>query len=139
MSGAVDRAPLSRVDYDPQLGHFRSMSKVIRIAGWVVLATLIFATLAPIEFRPASTAPVSLDRFGSFALLGMLFALGYPQHRWQVLVLTLAAAGTLEALQMLSPSRHGRVADLVVKAAGGGFGVLAPVLATWLVTKETHR
>jgi hypothetical protein len=115
------------------------MAQVARIAGWLVLATLVFVTLAPIGYRPVTTAPVSLERFGSFALLGFLLAVGYPRHRWQILVLTLVAVGALEALQMLSPSRHGRVADLAVKAAGGGFGVLGPVLASWLHTKDLGR
>jgi hypothetical protein len=100
------------------------MIQLARIAAWLLLATLIFITVAPIEYRPVSAAPVSLERFGAFAFLGLFLALGYPRHRWQVLVATLAAAGALEAMQMLSPSRHGRLADFVVKAAGSGFGIV---------------
>lgn len=101
------------------------MSKAARILGWLLLAALFIVTVCPIEGRPVSHAPVSLERFGGFALLGFLFAVGYPQYRWLALVLTVAAAGTLEVLQMIQPTRHGRLADFLVKAAGCGVGWLA--------------
>lgn len=96
-----------------------------RILGWLLLATLVFVTLSPIDLRPESGAPVSLERLSAFALLGFLFAMGYPRYRWQVLLLTVAAAGALEALQFVQPTRHGRVADFGVKAVGCGLGWLA--------------
>lgn len=99
------------------------MSRTSRILGWLLLATLVFATLAPIGLRLVSGAPVSLERFGAFAVLGFLFAFGYPKHRWQVTALVVLAAGGLEALQVVDPTRHGRVADFMVKATGGGVGV----------------
>ncbi|MER2264606.1 VanZ family protein [Methylobacterium oxalidis] len=101
------------------------MSAAARPLAWLLFAALLVVTLAPIGYRPVSAAPVSLERFGAFALLGFLFAAGYPRRRWQVLALTLAAAGLLEILQMLQPTRHGRVADFAVKAAGCGLGGLA--------------
>lgn len=99
------------------------MFRTLRLFGWLLLAILVFVTLAPIGLRPISGAPVSLERFGAFAILGFLFALGYPQRRWEMLALVVVTAAGLEALQLVEATRHGRIADFLVKAAGGGFGV----------------
>jgi len=106
------------------------MSKASRILGWSLLAALVFVTICPIGLRPVSEAPVWLERFGAFALLGFLFTAGYPKHRWQVLVLTVCAAGGLELLQLLQPTRHGRVPDFLVKVAGGCFGAAAALVVS---------
>ena len=47
----------------------------------------------------------------------------YPKHHIKVLALVIMAAAGLEALQLIEATRHGRMADFLVKAAGGGFGV----------------
>jgi VanZ like family len=108
------------------------MSKAARILGWLVLAALIIVTICPIGYRPISPAPVSIERFSAFALLGFLFATGYPRYRWQVLLLTVAAAGGLETLQMIQPTRHGRVADFMVKAAGCGVGWMGSLVVRYM-------
>ena len=101
------------------------MLKASRLLGWLILTALVAVTLCPIGFRPVSHAPVSVERFGAFALMGFLFALGYPRWRLQVIVLTVAAAGLLEILQTIQPTRHGRMPDFLLKAAGCAFGALA--------------
>ena len=108
------------------------MQRPARILGWLLLAAIAFATVAPIGLRPQMDVSVSLQRFGAFAVIGFLFAYGYPRHRSLVIVLTVAAAGLLEASQVLQPSRHGRVPDFLVKAAGCSFGALAALAATQL-------
>ncbi|MGX7706382.1 VanZ family protein [Methylobacterium sp. Gmos1] len=105
------------------------MTRASRYLGWLILAAITVATIAPIGYRPVSTLPVSVERFGAFAVLAFLLALGYPRHRVQVLLLTVVAAGALEAFQLLEPTRHGRVADLMVKVVGCGFGAAASLAA----------
>ncbi|UHC16300.1 VanZ family protein [Methylobacterium currus] len=105
------------------------MSRASRYLGWLILAAIAVSTIAPIGYRPISGMPVSIERFGAFAVLAFLLALGYPRHRWQVLVLTVMAAGALEAFQLLEPTRHGRIADLMVKVVGCGFGAAASLAA----------
>ncbi|CAN7653214.1 hypothetical protein LJR016_005116 [Devosia sp. LjRoot16] len=96
---------------------------------WLLLAAIAFVTLAPIGLRPISSFSPSIERFAAFAAVGLCFALAYPRHLWLVLALVLGAAIALEALQLVSASRHGRLFDLAVKLAGGGFGVVAGVVA----------
>jgi hypothetical protein len=116
-----------------------ALSKASRLLGWLLLAALLVVTVCPIGLRPVSGAPVSLERFGAFALLCFLFAVGYPHRRWQVAILTVAAAGSLEALQMLQPTRHGRAADFLVKMGGCGFGAAEAFLAASLRWSPTRR
>lgn len=106
------------------------MPRAARLLGWLLLAALAFATLAPIGLRPISGAPVSLERFGAFAAVGLLFALGHPRRPWQVLALVIVAAAGLEALQLIDPTRHGRLGDFLVKAAGSGLGVAVGLAIT---------
>ncbi|MGB8398210.1 VanZ family protein [Bradyrhizobium sp.] len=101
------------------------------VAGWLVLAFIAYATLSPIEDRPVIAHP-QFEHFAAFALMGLAFVRGYPKHPLLVIVVVMASAFTLEALQSLTPDRHGRVLDALVKAAGGicgiGVGRLAPLL-----------
>lgn len=105
------------------------MSRASRILGWLILAAITAATIVPIGYRPVSAMPVSVERAGAFAVLAFLFALGYPRHRWRVLVLVVVAAGALEAFQLLEATRHGRVADFLVKVFGCGCGTAASLAA----------
>lgn len=99
--------------------------RLVKLLAWLLLAAIAFVTLAPIGFRPNSGYSPSIERFFAFAAVGCLFALAYPRRLWLILALVLGAAVAFEALQLVSASRHGRVFDLAVKLAGGGFGIAA--------------
>ena len=103
------------------------------------LAFIVFATLSPIGLRP-HLASVSLERFGAFALAGLLFGLAYPNRFWLVLTIVLGAAFALESMQFLTPDRHGAVRDAMIKFAGGTFGVgLSLLLNRWSVAVAPQR
>ena len=114
------------------------MIKSTRVLARMLLAALVFVTVCPIEYRPHPPGfPVTVERLGAFALIGFLFAVGYPRYRWQVGVLIVIAAGALEASQMLDPSRHGRVADFAVKAVGAIIGVVGALVFSRLSSRPT--
>lgn len=92
------------------------------LAWLLVLAVAVF-TLAPIELRPVTAAPANWERVAAFMAIGVLFCLGYPHHRWHIVGLVIGLAGLLEVLQHVSPSRHGRLPDGLVKAAGALLGI----------------
>jgi hypothetical protein len=98
------------------------MQRLSQCLGWLALAALVFATLSPIGLRPTSGDFVGLERFGAFAVVGFLFAFGYPRHPVPLLTLVILAAAGLEALQLIEATRHGRLTDFLVKALGAGFG-----------------
>lgn len=103
--------------------------KTFTIAAWAILAFIIFVTLSPIGLRP-HIEDVSVERFVAFAFAGLLFGLAYPKRLWLVLSLVVGTAFVLEALQHLTPDRHGHVSDAVVKFVGGVVGVATAWLAS---------
>ena len=107
----------------------------LRVLAWLLLAGLIFVTLSPINLRPISPLPTQLERALALAVVGFVFALAYPRHLWVVALLVLGSTVLLEFLQLVQPSRHGRVIDVMVKLVGGGFGLAAGTILTRLTRK----
>ena len=101
-----------------------SNEKLVRLLAWGCLVAIAIATLVPIGFRPESGFSPSIERFSAFAVLGLTFALAYPRHFWLAVFVALGSALLLEVLQVLEPSRHGRVFDAMVKVAGGAVGLM---------------
>jgi VanZ family protein len=97
--------------------------KLVRFLAWSSLAVVAIVTLVPIGFRPESSFSPTIERFSAFAAIGLVFALAYPRRLWLAVVIALGSALCLEALQLLEPSRHGRVFDAIVKVAGGAVGL----------------
>jgi VanZ family protein len=91
--------------------------KIIIILAWSTLLAIAFATLSPIGLRP-HVGNVSGERFWAFAAVALLFGVAYPRHLWLVTILVGGTAVGLEVLQHLTPDRHGRIPDALVKLAG---------------------
>jgi VanZ family protein len=96
--------------------------KLMWAALGAVFAIIVFATLVPITLRP-ETGHISPERFGAFALLGVLAGWLYPRRLLRVAVCLVAIAVILEACQLFVPTRHGEVSDAIVKALGALSGV----------------
>jgi VanZ family protein len=107
-------------------------------AGWLALAFISYATLSPIEERPV-LAGLQFEHFAAFAFMGFAFARGYPRRALLVIGIVIGAAFILEALQLLTPDRHGRVVDALVKAAGGICGMGAGRLDAVLLRQQISR
>ena len=108
------------------------------MAGWLALAFIGFATLSPIAERPVMAGP-QLEHFVAFAAMGCAFAMGYPKRTLIFIVLVIASAFGLEALQLLTPDRHGRFIDAAVKAAGGICGIGVGRFALLLFERHAQR
>jgi hypothetical protein len=114
------------------------IQRVCTIAGWLALAFIAYATLSPIDARPVLAGP-QLEHFAAFALVGLAFAVAYPNRVVFVVIIVVGAAVGLEALQLLTPDRHGRVIDALVKALGGIFGISAGQLVLFLLRLKSAR
>ncbi len=55
--------------------------------------------------------------------MAALFVVAYPGHIALWWIQIIAAAGVIEILQLLSPSRHAHFDDVAVKAAGAVLGL----------------
>ena len=114
--------------------------RVSLTAAWLALAFIAFATLSPIDDRPTiPDAGPQLEHFAAFALMGLAFTLGYPKRTLFIVAIVLGSAFVLEALQLLTPDRHGRVVDALVKAAGGLCGIGASYFIPLLLRSPINR
>jgi glycopeptide antibiotics resistance protein len=118
-----DRRALSRRDY---IGYeFWMIHRLIAVAAWTVLAFIAYATISPIQARPTLLTSPSFERLAAFAILGALFCLAYPRHIALVCWIIFFSAVLLELAQLLTPGRHGRIQDAIIKMTGGALGIVA--------------
>lgn len=114
--------------------------KIALAAGWAVLAVIVWASLSPIGSRPHSGFSVNLERELAFALLGALFALASQIRPLLLLALLVALVAGLELLQNLTPTRHGRFDDFLVKALGVTAGIaLGVIVQAWVRRAERSK
>jgi VanZ family protein len=114
------------------------IQRVSTVAGWLALAFIAYATLSPIELRPV-LAPAHFEHFAAFAFVGLAFGLAYPKRLVLIAALVLISAFGLEAMQLLTPDRHGRLIDAVIKAAGGACGIGVSQLGLLMLRMQTSR
>ena len=108
------------------------IQRVSVAAGWLALAFIVYATLSPIDARPVVARP-HYEHFAAFAVMGFAFGLAYPNRVVFVVFLVVGAAVGLEALQLLTPDRHARVTDALLKALGGVCGISVGQLMLFLL------
>lgn len=109
-------------------------NKLITVVAWALLAFIVFATLSPIQNRPTLPTSSNFEHLTAFAVLGVLFSLGYPRHTVVATIIVLGSAVLLESLQLLTPDRHGRLLDAAMKMVGGGLGLAAG----WIILHFKH-
>jgi hypothetical protein len=117
------------------------LNKLISAAAWACLVFIAFATLVPLHSRPALTGTepfsiVLLERVVAFAVLGLLFSIGYPGRYRFIFVMVFGSAIVLEALQIFVPDRDARVLDAIEKLVGGGIGISG---GRWLLSHIQAR
>jgi hypothetical protein len=98
---------------------------VFRFAAWLGLLAVTIVTIAPIGMRPQLGLGPEADRVAAFFVLGLLFSIGYDRNWPLTFGIVAAASFGIEALQILSPTRHPAFDDAVIKAAAGTLGVFA--------------
>ena len=111
------------------------VTKLIRIAAWVAILAIAYATLtrvgfvyaiyfklAPLLRGPAMHTFAHYEHVIAFALVGALFAFAYPKRLLLICGIVLGGAALLEIAQTLTPDRHGTLIDAVEKIAGGAAG-----------------
>jgi VanZ family protein len=114
------------------------IQKVSIAAGWLALAFIVYATLSPIGARPVFAGP-QFEHFAAFGLMGLAFGLAYPNRLLLVVMIVVGSAFGLEALQLLTPDRHGRLLDAFMKATGGICGISAGQVISLLLRTRFSR
>jgi VanZ family protein len=108
------------------------MTIALRIFAWLLAAAVTFATLGPPGYRPHADISHDAEHALAFILVGLAFALAYPRQRPLVAVLSVAATGVLELLQLFAPGRHARLEDFAVDALAALAGLAIAAVIGWL-------
>jgi hypothetical protein len=110
------------------------MKAASRIVSAILLITIAFVTLCPIDFRPGSGHP-DFERAAAYLILGATLSVGFPQRLRSCLAVVVGVAIGLEVLQLIDPGRHARFDDMLVKATAGAVGALL----TWFLAEGYRR
>ncbi len=98
---------------------------VLRIASWLLLLAVAVVTVGPIGLRPVTPLPPEAERALALAIVGFVFGVAYPRRIVLIGCVVIGSVVLFEALQMLAPYRHGRLADALAKIAGALAGLTA--------------
>jgi VanZ family protein len=114
----------------------KSIFRLITLAAWASIIFIAYATLARVGFvysiyyklspflmRPEMKTFAHFEHIIAFAFVGALFSFSYPRRTLVVCCIVFGAAALLEALQTLTPDRHGTLIDAIEKMAGGAAGI----------------
>ncbi|MGV3552847.1 KTSC domain-containing protein [Rhizobium sp.] len=108
-------------------------------AAWSAFAAIVFVTVSPIQMRPGDLLSVDVDRALAFGALATIFMVAYPRHALKVGLFVVVLAGATEALQLLSPTRHARFDDALIKGAGAVGGMALAFFYNALRVKRHAR
>jgi peptidoglycan/LPS O-acetylase OafA/YrhL len=107
------------------------MATLLRLCAWLLAAAVTFFTLGPPRYRPHAMMGQDADHGLAFLLVGLAFALAYPQHRRPAMAIAVVLIGALELLQFVSPGRHARLEDFLVDALAAITGFALAVALDW--------
>jgi hypothetical protein len=110
-----------------------------RILAWLCLAAIAVVTVGPLNWRPESGLSPQIERFAAFALVGLLFSAAYSRHILIAAAIVIGAAIVFELLQLIEPSRHGRIFDAAVKIVGSMTGLtIGYIFSRLALRNSTH-
>ena len=112
----------------------------VQLVSWAFLAAIAVMTLGPIGLRPQTHFSPDFERLAAYVVLGMSFALSYPQRRlWLLGLFLVATAAVLELGQSFVPGRDPRLIDFLFKACGAVIGLVALRIVLLLVPLGQRR
>jgi len=106
---------------------------LLRLVAWLLTAIVTFVTLGTEGVRPHPVLGQQGDHALAFLLVGILFALAYPQRRWTASAVAVVLIGLLEIMQLWAPGRHARFEDFVVDALSACVGLALTAAAARMI------
>jgi len=100
-----------------------SIRLVAKVAGWLLLAVIVFLTLSPASYRPVTKVGHNLEHFLIHVLLGITFGVGYARQWWLMALGLVGLTAAVEFAQLFVPGRHARLNDFVIDAGAVCVGV----------------
>lgn len=105
----------------------------------VAVVYQVYDTVAPVIAHPSVAHYVHFSHVFAYAITGALFALAYPRRPILVGCIVVGAALALEALQTLTPDRHGTIDDAAEKVLGGVAGIALTYVALAASRRSKQR
>jgi len=100
------------------------IENILKAASWLVIVGLVIVTIVPANERPSTGLQHDLEHFSAFGLAGLLFGLAYAGHLRALLLSAIVFTLALELSQIPLATRHARLEDFIVDAAGACLGVV---------------
>ncbi|MGO4717364.1 hypothetical protein [Bradyrhizobium sp. 2TAF24] len=110
-----------------------TLQTIFRALAWASILTIVIVTDGPIGLRPVTHFSPNLERLAALALVGLLFALAYPNRLLLIFMALALAIGVFEMAQLLMSGRHPRLWDASIKVAGMTVGLTAGYLINIIV------
>ncbi len=111
-------------------------TRIARVTGWLLLVAAVFLTLGPPKLRPVTGLDHNLEHFLAFALLGLMFGLGYCRRRLAMALIGVTLAALLETFQLWVPGRHASFSDFAVNSIGLCAGLGLAAFMQWMTRRR---
>jgi VanZ family protein len=96
---------------------------------WMGLLAIIILSVVPAADRPITGAGQLLEHLIAFAVVGGAFAIAYRLSLMRLMALAVLFCAGIELLQVPLPTRHARVSDFLIDAAGVCLAILCVFVA----------
>jgi hypothetical protein len=103
----------------------------------VTLIYRLYYFLAPFLNYPSMRTYATMEHLAAYGIVGMLLSAVFPRSALRVCFFLFLFIAGLEAMQLLTPDRHGTLRDATEKMIGGATGVFLMTIA--LIWKRTRR
>jgi predicted membrane protein len=100
------------------------IEKTLKTASWLIILGLVILTIVPADERPVSGLEHDWEHFVAFGLAGLTFGLAYAGHLGARCLSAVVFTLLLELSQIPLATRHARVEDFFVDAAGACLGIV---------------
>lgn len=112
------------------------MRNLFRLAAFVLIAAVVFATLGPPRYRPHSPLGQDGEHALAFVLVGVAVGLAFPHRRLLVAPMSVMLVGLLEIMQLWAPGRHARLEDFLVDAVATCAGLAVAAAIAWFAAMD---
>ncbi len=108
------------------------ISRVLKIANWLVILSLAVLTVVPADDRPSTGLWHGSEHFFAFGLAGLLFEWAQPRELRTNLFAAVVFSLALELSQIALPTRHARLEDFLVDAIASCLGISVAYASRYL-------
>lgn len=104
--------------------NIRLLGQLVRFSAIGLALILVILTIVPAADRPETGLQHDVEHFGAFGLLGLLLGFGFRADAKPMVLGSIAFAAFIEVAQLQLQTRHARLEDFLIDAAGLCVGLL---------------